>query len=146
MQTRVSLLCQGLLVGLFINGIARWGFDPVLQTAAALRGDATLGSGIPAVVAAVSGGNITFTWDGILRGYEGVSVIVNDVERYRGVHAGTDANFTWTRKAEDEPEYFRFGFINYLPFGSLSYSDFTRAGTWWPNGTWSDPAPGRTLY
>lgn len=146
MQTRVSLLCQGLLVGLFINGIARWGFDPVLQTAAALRGDATLGSGIPSVVAAVSGGNITFTWDSILRGYEGVSVIVNDVERYRGVHAGTDANFTWTRKAEDEPEYFRFGFINYLPFGSISYSDFTRAGTWWPNGTWTDPAPGRTLY
>jgi hypothetical membrane protein len=145
MQTRVSLLCSGLLVGLFINGIARWGFDPVLQTAAALRGDAELGSGIPSIMAAVSGSNITFTWDSILRGYEGVSVIVNDVERYRGVHAGSDGNFTWTRQAES-PEYFRFGFINYLPFGSVSYSDFTRAGIWWPNGTWSDPAPGRTLY
>ncbi|KAF3052952.1 hypothetical protein E8E11_005126 [Didymella keratinophila] len=146
MQTRVSLLCSGLLVGLFINGIARWGFDPVLQTAAALRGDAELGSGIPSIVAAVSGSNITFTWDSILRGYEGVSVIVNDVERYRGVHAGSDGNFTWTRQASEGPEYFRFGFINYLPFGSVSYSDFTRAGIWWPNGTWNDPAPGRTLY
>ncbi|KAF3038847.1 hypothetical protein E8E12_007913 [Didymella heteroderae] len=146
MQTRVSLLCSGLLVGLFINGIARWGFDPVLQTAAALRGDAELGSGIPSIIAAVSGSNITFTWDNILRGYEGVSVIVNDVERYRDVHAGSDGNFTWTRQASESPEYFRFGFINYLPFGSVSYSDFTRAGIWWPNGTWSDPAPGRTLY
>lgn len=146
MQTRVSLLCSGLLVGLFINGIARWGFDPVLQTAAALRGDAQLGSGIPSIVAAVSGSNITFAWSSILRGYEGVSVIVNDVERYRGVHADSDGNFTWTRQASESPEYFRFGFINYLPFGSVSYSDFTRAGIWWPNGTWSDPAPGRTLY
>jgi len=146
MQTRVSLLCQGILFGLFINGIARWGFDPILQTAAALRGDAQLGSGIPSVVAAVSGSNITFSWDSILRGYEGVSVIVNDVERYRGVHAGSDGNFTWTRRAAERPEYFRFGFINYLPFGSVSYSDFTRAGIWWPNGTWSDPAPGRSLY
>ncbi|KAJ4314874.1 hypothetical protein N0V94_006252 [Neodidymelliopsis sp. IMI 364377] len=85
MQTRVSLLCQGILVGLFVNGIARWGFDPILQTAAALRGDAQLGSGIPAILAAVNGTDITFTWDSILRGYEGVSVIVNDVERYRGV-------------------------------------------------------------
>ena len=146
MQTRVSLLCQGILVGLFINGIARWGFDSILQTAAALRGDAQLGSGIPSIVAAVSGSNITFTWDSILRGYEGVSVIVNDVERYRGVHASAEGNFTWTRQATDGPEYFRFGFINYLPFGSVSYSDFTRAGIWYENGTWSDPAPGRTLY
>uniref|UniRef100_A0A8H7NGB6 Uncharacterized protein n=1 Tax=Bionectria ochroleuca TaxID=29856 RepID=A0A8H7NGB6_BIOOC len=40
LQTRPSLIYQGLLVGLFINGVARWGFDPVLQTSAALRGDA----------------------------------------------------------------------------------------------------------
>lgn len=146
MQTRVSLLCQGILMGLFINGIARWGFDPILQTAAALQGDAELGSGIPSIVAAVSGSNITFTWNAILRGYEGVSVIVNDVERYRGVHASSDGNFTWTRQAVDAPEYFRFGFIDYLPFGGVSYSDFTRAGIWWENGTWNDPAPGRTLY
>ncbi|KAH6612446.1 hypothetical protein C7974DRAFT_346017 [Boeremia exigua] len=146
MQTRASLLCQGLLVGLFINGIARWGFDPILQTAAALRGDAQLGSGIPSVTAAVSGANITFAWASVLRGYDGVSVLVNDVERYRGVHAGGAGNFTWTRRAQQGPEYFRFGFVNYLPFGGVSYSDFTRAGVWWPNGTWGGPAPGRTLY
>lgn len=146
MQTRVSLLCQGILFGLFINGIARWGFDPILQTAAALRGDAQLGSGVPSIKAAVSDSKITFAWEGILHGYEGVSVIVNDVERYRGVHAGSDGNFTWTRQAIESPEYFRFGFIRYLPFGSVSYSDFTRAGIWWLNGTWSDPVPGRTLY
>jgi LCCL domain len=32
LQTRPSLLYQGLLVGLFINGIARWDFASILQT------------------------------------------------------------------------------------------------------------------
>ncbi|KAL2163418.1 hypothetical protein VTH06DRAFT_5475 [Thermothelomyces fergusii] len=38
-QTRLSWACQGLLLGLFVNGIARWGFDSLLQTDAMLRGD-----------------------------------------------------------------------------------------------------------
>jgi hypothetical protein len=143
MQTRISLLAQGLLVGLFINGVARWNFDSILQTAAQLRGDAQLGSGIPSILEPViAGTNITFTWKGLLRGYEGISVIVNDVERFRGI--GTESNFTWTRRAMDLPEYFRFGFINYAPFGGVGYSDFTRAGTWWTNGTWSGFPSGRT--
>jgi hypothetical protein len=142
MQTRISLLAQGLLVGLFVNGIARWGFDPILQTAAALRGDAQLGSGIPSILEPLIANNtITFTWQGLLRGYEGVSVLVNDVERYRGM--GAESNFTWTREGAGK-EYFRFGFVNYLPFGGVGYSDFTRAGTWWQNGTWSGIPPGRT--
>lgn len=145
LQTRVSLLCQGLLVGLFVNGIARWGFDAILQTAAALQGDAQLGSGIPSVLKPIiNGTNITFIWEGLLRGYEGVSVVVNDVERFRGVNQVGNGSFTWSRQALDDPEYFRFGFINYLPFGSVSYSDFTKAGTWWPNGTWGGIPPGRT--
>lgn len=151
LQTRASLLCQGILVGLFVNGIARWGWDPILQTAAALRGDAQLGSGVPAILdPVVNGSSIEFTWRGLLRGYDAVSVLVNDVERYRGIPdagagAGNESSFTWTRRAGgDAPEYFRFGFVNYSPFGGLSYSDFTRAGTWFANGSWSGIPPGRT--
>jgi hypothetical protein len=134
---------QGLLVGLYINGIARWNFDAILQTAAALRGDAQLGSGIPSILdPIINATNITFTWKGILRGYDGISVIVNDVERFRGL--GDESNFTWTRRAMDASEYFRFGFVNYQPFGGVGYSDFTRAGTWLANGTWSGIPAGRT--
>lgn len=32
--TRLSLLYQGLLLGMFLNGAAAWGFDSILQTAA----------------------------------------------------------------------------------------------------------------
>jgi hypothetical protein len=152
LQTRISLLAQGLLVGLFVNGIARWGFDSILQTSAALRGDAQLGTGIPNLLEpAVNGSQLTFVWEALLRGYQGVSVLVNDVERYRGaaLGSGSTANqtsFTWTRQAVNSPEYFRFGFVSYQPFGGVSYSDFTRAGTWWPNGTWSGIPSGRTGY
>jgi hypothetical protein len=143
LQMRPSLLFQGLLVGLFINGVARWGFDSILQTPAALRGDAQIGSSIPNILAPIiNSTNITFTWDGLARGYEGVSVLVNDVERFRGSRKDGDSSFTWERHANETPEYFRFGFVNYLPFGSVSYSDFTKAGTWWPNGTWGVIPPG----
>lgn len=145
LQTRPSLLFQGILVGLFINGIARWGFASILQTAAALLGDAQLGTGIPSILApAINSTNITFAWEGLVRGYEGVSVLVNDVERFRGFHRDGDTNFTWTRRETDHPEFFRFGFVSYQSFGGITYSDFTRAGTWWPNGTWEMPPPGRT--
>jgi hypothetical protein len=145
MQTRVSLLCQGLLVGLFVNGIARWDFDSILQTAAALRGDGQLGSGIPAILEPViNGSSITFAWENLLRGYQGVSVVVNDVERYRGSDGSDQGNFTWSRSDDEKDEYFRFGFISYQLFGNVAYSDFTRAGTWFSNGTWGEIPPGRT--
>jgi hypothetical protein len=145
LQTRVSLLCQGLLVGLFVNGIARWDFDSILQTAAALRGDGQLGSGIPSILEpVVNGSSITFAWDSILRGYQGVSVVVNDVERYRGSAGSDQDSFTWNRKDDEKAEYFRFGFISYQLFGNVAYSDFTRAGTWFTNGTWSGIPSGRT--
>ncbi|KAF2263629.1 hypothetical protein CC78DRAFT_568943 [Lojkania enalia] len=143
LQTRPSLLFQGLLVGLFINGIARWGFASILQTEAALRGDAQLGRGIPQILEPmINGTNITFAWEELLRGWDGVSVLVNDVERFRGFHKDGDNNFTWTRQAMDHPEYFRFGFVNYVPFGGVMYSDFTKAGVWHPDGSWSDIPPG----
>jgi hypothetical protein len=143
MQTRVSLVAQGLLVGLFVNGIARWDSSPVVQTAAALRGDAQLGSRIPSILdPIINQSNITFVWEAVARGWTGVSVIVNDVERFRGT--GAESNFTWTRRELEKPEFFRFGYVDYAPFGGVGFSDYTRAGTWWANGTWSGIPPGRT--
>ncbi|KAF1980089.1 hypothetical protein BU23DRAFT_444402 [Bimuria novae-zelandiae CBS 107.79] len=47
LQTRPSLVYQGLLLGLFVNGIARWDFDSVLQTTADLREDGKFDSVLP---------------------------------------------------------------------------------------------------
>lgn len=149
LQMRPSLLYQGLLVGLFINGIARWGFDPVLQTNAALQGDAQKGTPLPAVHAPIIDisnsttlqSNITFTWDlPSLQQFDGMSILVNDVERFRSYFSDVDAKqkFVWSRNQTLElPEYFRFAFMD----GSDS-GDYTKAGTWTADGQWQEMKPG----
>ena len=151
-QNRPSLLYQGLLVGLFINGIARWGFDSILQTPAELLGDAPKGSLLPHVpTPTIGANNVTFTLgpfpppDKKGRTYDGISVLVNDVERFRGYedfdidylwHDG-QRNWTWHRHtdpgAEGEvlPEYFRFAYLR-----GNSVADYTKAGKWESNGDW----------
>ncbi|KAF4824271.1 hypotheticall protein [Colletotrichum siamense] len=149
MQTRPSLLYQGLLVGLFINGIARWGFDAVLQTPAALQGDAQHGSALPNILPPVidiaqSTWSINFTWtvpSGAL--YDGISVLVNDVERFRTYFDDTPVqnSFQWTRDSNlGMNEYFRFGYME----GSESY-DFTKAGIWNAEGKWIDMKEGPSM-
>ncbi|KAL8740670.1 MAG: hypothetical protein Q9190_006649, partial [Brigantiaea leucoxantha] len=63
MQTRPSLLYQGILVGLFINGTARWGFDSMLQTTSELRQDGPRGTLLPNITTPIAyASNITFEW------------------------------------------------------------------------------------
>lgn len=136
-QTRPSLVYQGILAGLFINGAAKWGFDSILQTAAELQGDAILGTVLPAIGALnATAANVTFTWQDVPEGYAGTSVLVNDVERAR-TGLG-ERSFAWQRDSADQalPEYFRFAFYALSAAYGLETGDYTRAGTWFPNGTW----------
>ena len=138
-QTRPSLLYQGILLGLFINGTARWGFASVLQTPGSLRADGAFNSLRPLVTAVISASGeieniISFSWMAPKPFLDGISVLVNDVERFRRFFsdAGTD-NFTWARPVNlSLPEYFRFAFIK-----DGVVLDYTKAGIWFPNGTWS---------
>lgn len=150
MQTRPSLIYQGLLIGLFINGVTRWGFDSVLQTSYALQGDAQKGTRLPIVsepvinwVNTTSGpSTISFTWnrpDGQV--FDGISILVNDVERFRSYFEDTFARedqFVWTRNSSlGLPEYFRFAYME----GSSS-GDYSKAGTWTADGEWVQMKPG----
>ncbi|KUI55609.1 hypothetical protein VP1G_02898 [Cytospora mali] len=142
-QTRPSLVYQGILVGLFINGVAKWGFDSILQTAAELQGDAILGTALPTITALnVTSTNITFSWPGIPDGYNGTSVLVNDVERQRIGQEVT--SFTWQRLQENQtlPEYFRFAFYLLSAAYGMETGDYTKAGTWFANGTWEQMKTG----
>lgn len=139
LQTRPSLLYQGILVGLFINGTARWGFDSILQTTEALRGDGQLDSLLPNITApvAVSVSNISFSWGTPPKGYDGVSVLVNDVERHRWYVGEGAGEQTFVRRWDDEKEYFRFGYMS----GSEA-ADYTQAGVWTTDGAWAVMRPG----
>ncbi|KAK8209180.1 hypothetical protein M8818_003875 [Zalaria obscura] len=150
-QNRPSLLYQGLLVGLFINGIARWGFDSLLQTPDELRGDAQLGTLLPQVPSPIiTPTNITFTLGPLpppykARAYDGISVLVNDVERLRafedyddrGTWVDGKREWTWERWEEGLPEYFRFAYMS----GRL-VGDYTKAATWSEDGAWVPAKPG----
>lgn len=147
LQMRPSLLYQGILVGLFLNGIARWGFDPLLQTDLALQGDAQHGSLLPKVLEpeinlGTNTSTITFKWeDPPEMTYDGVSVLVNDVERFRGYYDDSESavdTFEWTRPAElGLNEYFRFGYLS-----GRQGLDYTKAGVWTADGEWVQMEPG----
>ncbi|KAL9046149.1 MAG: hypothetical protein Q9214_000944 [Letrouitia sp. 1 TL-2023] len=140
LQTRPSLLYQGILVGLFINGTARWGFASILQTTAALREDGQKGTILPNITTpVVHATNITFSWalSAMQGGIDTVSVLVNDVERYRWYHGEGEPEKTFYRQHGLEKEYFRFGYMK----GSTT-GDYTKAGIWESNGTWTKMAPG----
>jgi hypothetical protein len=141
LQMRPSMIYQGLLVGFFINGIARWGFDSILQTSFELRGDAPMGTDIPSISPPIiypnlgTGvpANITFEWLFPSDDYDGISVLVNDVERFKGYRDQGVSVFTWRRTRVGAPEYFRFGFLRGGENG-----DYTRAGTWGEDLSWSE--------
>lgn len=131
--TRPSLLYQGLLLGLFVNGVARWGFASIIQTPSAL-GEIPRSTGgsrgwwgatspnITSENVSISlennhtqqltsysssntpngNGNITFSlWDTERMAdleVDGVSVKVNDVERWRAYLDEDElGEFVWHR-------------------------------------------------
>ncbi|KAF2877535.1 LCCL domain-containing protein [Massariosphaeria phaeospora] len=142
MQTRPSLIYQGILLGLFVNGIARWDFDSILQTSNDLRADGKFDSVIPTIAApAISFSTedliATFQWDTPPGGVDGISVLVNDVERDRAFWAdGVDGlltDFQWRRPIGMElREYLRFAYVR-----ESRTLDYTKPGTLFANGTWT---------
>lgn len=150
MQTRPALIYQGLLVGLFINGIARWGFASILETALSLQGDAVHNSPLPqltsvvtTVVANTSIPAIVFRFKAPPGPrYTGISMLVNDVERER-LHYETlgtnEVEVQWARDADTEGmnEYFRFGYVE----GRRTW-DYTKAGVWTKDGGWRNMQTG----
>ena len=144
LQTRPSLLYQGLLVGLLINGIARWGFDSILQTPRELFGD-DYNSPIPQIAMSTinsSLNSITFAWNAMRSEYDGMSVLINDVERFRGLRGQSNSSFSWTRHKAAETEYFRFAYVKSGVVGDTIVGKFTKPGIWGLDGIFVPPEPG----
>ncbi|KAJ5378840.1 hypothetical protein N7509_011959 [Penicillium cosmopolitanum] len=126
--TRPSLVYSGLLLGLFINGVARWGFASIIETPAALgelapgrSGHGWWGTAYPNITnnsvdislpkaglgdPHYGNGNITFhLWEPERMAkldVDGISVLLNDVERWRGyIDEDKHGEFTWHRHGHD---------------------------------------------
>ncbi|SPN99048.1 uncharacterized protein DNG_02087 [Cephalotrichum gorgonifer] len=118
MQTRASLLAQGLLLGIVIHSLAHSGFSPpFIPRDPSLTPIPYPTIRDPAVSFAPDGANITLTFDPPPTGFsaDGVSVTVNDVERFRFVYAEvgrTGESFTWGWPDDMKyDEYIRCSFI-----------------------------------
>jgi hypothetical protein len=143
LKTRPSLLYQGILLGLFVNGVARWDFDSVLQTADALRADGTFDSLKPNITALDLSRNLenisaTFSFAIPPLGMHGISALVNDVERFRDFFTdGLNRNITWTRDIDlGLPEYFSFAYVK-----EGRTLDYAKAGTLSAQGYWNSSSP-----
>jgi hypothetical protein len=147
-QTRPGLIYQGLLMGLHINGIARWGFASIIETPASL-GDVNGGQGStwwgahgPVVNATVppDASNLTLTWGAIPRevGIDGVSILINDVERWRGyvdeMWNQEQVTLERTRRDLEQPWFVRLAWLNGRDTGRYS-----RPAVWETDGTWIPP-------
>ncbi|KAJ6072304.1 hypothetical protein N7467_010389 [Penicillium canescens] len=146
LQTRPSLLYQGILVGLFINGIARWGFDSILQTPGALLDGAKLGTIPPKIYppSIVDRNSLVFAFPDIESHADGLSVLVNDVERFQAFRSKDGEpmpDFSWSRSYPNELEYFRFGYVHTNALGGLWYEDFSPPAVWNADGVFSFPDP-----
>ncbi|KKZ64470.1 hypothetical protein EMCG_09541 [[Emmonsia] crescens] len=120
---RPSIIYQGLLLGLFVNGVARWGFASIIETPSALGelpgpggSNGWWGATSPNItnssvqISLPTGdhvdrgnGNITFNlWEPERMeklDVDGISVLVNDVERWRGfVDEDVKGEFVWHRQ------------------------------------------------
>ncbi|KAJ5947405.1 hypothetical protein N7466_000420 [Penicillium verhagenii] len=142
LQTRPSLLFQGILIGLFINGIARWGFDSILQTPASLLDGGKLGTVAPVISPPTMVGpdHLVFSFPQIPANVDGISVIVNDVQRFQQLKGKDQAgvpDFPWTRARPNAIEYFRFGYVHLNSLGGVWYEDFSNPATWMPGGNYS---------
>jgi hypothetical protein len=142
LPTRVSALAQGYLLGLFLNGAAAYGFDSILQTVTDLQQDAVLGTDLPTLLTNSSTYNTSIPfadqllfWEAPPPGWDGFSLLVDDVERY----LGSALNFSL---AAFDPALIHFFRLALTSDGSTG--DFTNAATLYPNGTWVDPLPGAT--
>jgi hypothetical protein len=194
--TRPSVIYQGLLLGLFINGVARWGFASIIETPAALGEDPTTpggwwGASYPNITnSSVSisldpapsprlwdeshyygNGNITFDlWEYERMGHlgvDGISVLVNDVERWRGyLDENRKGKFTWHRHGSEGLELINTGLdtdvdqsqeerhINDQDYGEpqdlffrfafmrgASTGHYGGSGVWLKDGRWFGPPP-----
>ncbi|KAK1757251.1 hypothetical protein QBC47DRAFT_451643 [Echria macrotheca] len=161
-QTRLSLIVQGLLLGLFLRHVASLGLESIIRPAPLRFSEWPLPEVVPPLIYTPESGNwtISFKWAALSteqvteQAVSGISVLVNDVERYRSCWAdrGRPETFDYSVDYEDAevftwiktrgggvgktPEYFRFGFAG--PAGRTV--EYTEAGTWFANGSWSQGA------
>lgn len=160
-----ALLFQGILLGLFLSGSARWGLASIVETEQALRRDDPLGIVFPPMILGYNATSGLLTWGAATAGaamtaaqahiasqFLEVSLLVNDLEYFVGnenslnlkkIIEGLDELQKLIAMEDGEFNmYLRLG--RKVP-GTSKYSDFGNAAVLrWPSGEFRLPPPGLT--
>lgn len=158
---RTAIAFQGILLGLFLSGSARWGFAAIAETVSSLRRDDPSGDITPPTFVGFNLETGILSWKNatdLSDKYNGVSLLVNDIERYVGEWS-TSVNLTQILTSNRElssgidmalalskkkaiPLYLRVGLVS---LEKKQYGDYTNAAVLqWPSGDLKLPMPGLT--
>lgn len=158
---RTAIAFQGILLGLFLSGSARWGFAAIAETVSSLRRDDPSGDIKPPTFVGFNLETGILTWKNatdLSAKYNGISLLVNDIERYVGEWS-TSVNLTKIITSNRElssgielalalskkkaiPLYLRMGLVS---LEKNHYGDYTNAAVLqWPSGDLKLPVPGLT--
>lgn len=157
-----AMMFQGILLGLFLSGAARWGLAAIAETDTSLRRNDPSGKILPPELLAFDVSSGLLTWSDVAEdGYNGISVLINDVERYVASNVtsvnlqqlitnSSDLSHMISQSLKSKfvsgdntiPLYIRIG---KKIMGTNKYSDYTNAATLiWPKGELKLPEPGIT--
>ncbi|KGQ99932.1 hypothetical protein MEQ_01707 [Candida albicans P87] len=171
---RTALMFQGILLGLFLSGAARWGLAAIVETADSLRRDDPRGNIIPPILTGYNDTTGTLEWTNIppqleltkiksklYEKYSSISLLVNDIERFVGDKAKRINLKELLTSSDDLTEEIKRALVDgmkdengdisiYLRIGrkipnTHHYSDFSNAAILkWPSGQLKLPLPGIT--
>ena len=96
---RTAYAFQGILLGFFLSGVSRWGYASIAETDISLLRGEPIGKLKPPEIFSVNAGVVywnepSFPDDSdmpsrLLEDYSDISVLINDIERYRGKNIGS---------------------------------------------------------
>ncbi|PWN94598.1 hypothetical protein FA09DRAFT_291663, partial [Tilletiopsis washingtonensis] len=137
--TRLSLAYCAFLLGMYIAGVGRWGFDGVIQNTAEIVGQGVYGTGLPSFLAPenFTAAALQVHWNDLPQqeagevAWDGFQLLVDDVLRY----IGPATSYNLTSLLDPREYYLRLAYS-----ASGLSGDFTRAAVAFFNGTLI-PAP-----
>ncbi|OCF35959.1 hypothetical protein I316_02454 [Kwoniella heveanensis BCC8398] len=140
LPNRISLFGQAFALGLFLDGVGRWGWDGLIQVTSSLLGDADAGTLVPefwknATTSSKLWWDPINSVDGVFN-VTGFSVLVDDMQRFSNFTNST-LDMATLNLTQGIDHYIRLAFV-----ANGTSLDFTDPLTCFSNGSFSFPKTG----
>ncbi|WVQ86196.1 hypothetical protein IAT38_008364 [Cryptococcus sp. DSM 104549] len=136
LPNRVSLFLQAFMLGLWLDGVGRWGWASIIEQTSSLLGDANSGNWTPDFWTNITT-NAVLAWSPITEEQKaanvtGYSVLVNDMQRYAD-YPNSTLDLSELGIVTGMDTFFRIAYV-----ANGSSLDFSDPVTLWRDGSWTD--------